>query len=97
MFHHIAMFKFREGTPEEAIADIAQRLRVLPDTCSPIRSYRVGTNAGVSDAAWDLVVVGEFDDEAGWREYAAHPDHVPIVEDVKRLASASARLQTTDF
>jgi hypothetical protein len=97
VFHHVAMFRFKDDVPEAAVADIAERLRALPALVPSIRGYEVGRDAGLSDGAWDLVVIGAFDDEAGWRDYATHPDHVPIVHEIRDLVAASARMQTTDL
>jgi hypothetical protein len=91
------MFRFKDDVPESTVGDIVERLRALPPLVPSIRSYQVGRDAGLSDGAWDLVVVGSFDDEAGWRDYASHPEHVPIVHEIRELVSASARMQTTDL
>jgi hypothetical protein len=97
MFHHIAMFRFREDVSEATITDLTRRLRALRESVPSIRSYEVGRDAGISEGAWDLVVVGAFDDEAGWRAYSTHPDHLPIVDEIRELVNAVARLQTTDL
>lgn len=97
MFHHVAMFRFKDDVPESTVADIVERLQALPTLVPSIRSYSVGRDVGLSDGAWDLVVIGAFDDETGWRDYSTHPDHVPIVHQIKELISASARVQTTDL
>lgn len=97
MFHHVAMFKFKEDVSAETIAELRARLIMLPGLVPSIRTYQVARNVGLSDDAWDLVVIGGFDDEAGWREYATHPDHTPIVDEIRGLVGSLARLQTTEL
>ncbi len=97
MFHHVAMFRFRDDVTAEEIADVRRRLVAMPDTIDVIREFRVGRDAGLSDASWDMVVVAAFDDADGYREYAAHPDHVPIVEDIRRLATDRVAVQSTEL
>ena len=94
MFHHIAMFRFKEDVEEAVVAAIHTDLLALPDKIEAIRSYRVGFDAGVSDAAWDLVVVAEFADEAGYKAYSSHPDHVPVVHRIRALIEDRAAIQT---
>ncbi len=97
MFHHVAMFRFRDDVAAETIAGIRSRLLELPATVASIRSYQVGHDAGLSDGTWDMVVVAQFDDEAGYRNYSAHPDHVPIVRDVLGLVTARASVQSVEM
>lgn len=97
MFHHIAMFRFRSDVPAETVGDIRRRLLQLPESIDTIRGYRVGRDAGLSDTTWDMVVIAEFDDEAGYRSYAAHPDHVPIVAEVGALVTDRAAVQSAEL
>ncbi len=97
MFHHVAMFRFREDVSDQEIADVRRRLVAMPDTIDVIREFRVGRDAGLSDATWDMVVIVTFDDADGYREYAGHPDHVPIVEDIGRLATDRVAVQSAEL
>ena len=97
MFHHIAMFRFKEDVESAAIAAIHTDLLALPDKIEAIRSYRVGLDAGVSDGAWDLVVVAEFADEAGYKTYSSHPDHVPVVNRIRAVITDQAAIQTREL
>ena len=94
MFRHVAMFRFRDDVQEETIRSIRDRLLALPNTIESIRSYEVGRDLGLKSTTWDMVVIAGFDDIDGYRTYSAHPDHVPIVEEVSRLVTDRAAVQT---
>ncbi len=97
MFHHVAMFRFREDVAPETIAEIRTRLLELPGKIDAIRGYHVGRDAGLSDSTWDMVVVAHFDDEAGYRAYHAHGDHVPIVQEILPLVTDRAAVQSAEM
>ena len=97
MFHHIAMFRFKDDVADSEVATIRSDLLALPNNVEAIRSYKVGRDAGVSDGSWDLVVVGGFDDEAGYQAYSAHPDHVVIVQRIRKLTTERASLQSREL
>jgi hypothetical protein len=93
MFTHIAMFKFRadvEATDKERIRGL---LLELPGLVPDVRTFSVGEDAGISEGNWDMVVVAGFDDVEGYRAYAAHPDHQPVITEVRKLISDRAGIQ----
>jgi hypothetical protein len=94
MFRHVAMFRFRDDVSDDTIRSIRHRLLALPDTVESIRSYEVGRDLGLKSTTWDMVVIAGFDDIDGYRAYSTHPDHVPIVEEISRLATGRAAVQT---
>jgi hypothetical protein len=97
MFHHIVMFRFKEEVTKETVAEIRTQLLDLPSSIETIRSYHIGRDAGVTQGTWDLVVIAEFDDEAGYRTYRDHPDHVPVVNRIASLAEERASVQTLEL
>jgi hypothetical protein len=97
LFHHIAMFRFKDDVSDAVVAGIREDLLTLPDKLAAIRTYQVGRDAAVSEGAWDLVVVGGFDDEAGYQAYSAHPDHLVIVERIRKLITDRASLQSREL
>ena len=97
MLHHIAMFRFRNDVTDETIDDVRSRLLKLPETIDVIREYRVGRDARLSDTTWDMVVFAAFADLEGYSIYSTHPDHVPIVDEVRELVTDRAAVQTTDL
>lgn len=84
MFRHCVLMRFAPtATPEQrhavhdALAELAPR---IPE----IRAYRIGFDAGINEGNHDFAVVADFDDVAGYRAYADHPEHVAIVTDLIR-------------
>ncbi len=82
MLRHVVMFSFTEETTEETKEAIREGLMALPGIIPQIRSYRVGRDAGLTPGNYDFVVVGDFDDPAGFLTYRDHPAHVQIIKDL---------------
>ena len=85
MFHHTVLFRWREGTGDEAVRALTEALRGLPSVLPCIRSYAVGPDLGLSGGnGWDYAVAAAFDDRAAWDEYMADPEHDRIRTDLLR-------------
>jgi len=85
MVTHIVMFKFKEDTTKEQILDIKKRLENLVDLIKPLNSMEVGLNFKDSDRAMDMVLVSTFDTKEGLAEYATHPEHLKVVDTIKKV------------
>lgn len=81
MVRHVAVFRWNEGTPPEAIAEAKRRLDALPALIAQVRGFTCGADVGGADGHWDFAVVADFDDLADYRVYAAHPDHLAAVRE----------------
>jgi hypothetical protein len=88
MFRHVVMMQFSETTTDSDIQAIIDALRALPPLCPEIRSFSIGRDAGISEGNFDLVVVGDFDDEAGYRAYGLNAPHQAIITDLIKPALA---------
>jgi hypothetical protein len=97
VFHHIAMFRFRSDVPPTTITAVRDDLLRLPDVIDSVRSFRIGRDAGLGDTTWDMVLVATFDDEAGYRSYASHPDHLPVVRRIGELVTDRAAVQSAEM
>lgn len=96
MLRHVVLIRLTEAASESDVSAIVENLRTLPAIVPEIRSYSVGTDAGVSEGNFDLVVVGEFDDEAGYRAYATNEDHVQVIETfIKPFVAERSAVQYT--
>jgi hypothetical protein len=93
VFTHIAMFRIRPDVEEAEIERVRGRLLELPGLVPGVKTFSVGRDAGISDGNWDMVVVAGFDDEAGYRAYAAHPDHHPVIMEVRAIIAERAGIQ----
>jgi hypothetical protein len=78
---HVALFNWKPETPAEQPQLVAERLMALTDVIPAIRTYRAGANVG-ADTNYDFGVVATFDDVEGWQEYAKHPQHQAIRDDL---------------
>ncbi|MDX2342375.1 MAG: Dabb family protein [Acidimicrobiia bacterium] len=97
MFHHIAMFRFKDGVSDATVAEVRRDLLALPAQVAPIKEYKVGRDAGLSDGTWDFVVVAGFDHAAGYKEYATNPDHLAVVKRILTLVSDRAAVQSGEL
>jgi hypothetical protein len=66
---HVVLFRWKPEIPEGQVAAISAGLDQLPGAIGSIRSYRHGSDLGLSAGGFDYAVVATFDDAAGWREY----------------------------
>ncbi|MGA0877770.1 MAG: Dabb family protein [Ilumatobacteraceae bacterium] len=82
MFRHVVMFKWQPGTGANEIERVRQRLDELPRAIPEISRYRHGPDAGVNQGNFDYVVVGDFDDVAGYIVYRDHPVHKQLITEV---------------
>ena len=53
----------------------------LPPLIPELRDYRVGPDLGIDPGNATFVVIGDFDDEDGYRTYRDHPEHVAVARE----------------
>ena len=82
MLRHVVCLTFRDGTDPAEVAALRDALAELPGRIPDIRAYAFGTDVGLATGNADFAVVADFDDEAGWRAYMEHPDHVRVREEL---------------
>lgn len=94
MFRHVALFRFVPEATAEQHRAAADALRGLPAQIPELRAFQVGANLGLHGATHDLAVVADFDDEPGYRTYAAHPAHEAVAaEFVRPILAERAAVQ----
>ncbi len=81
MFRHVVMLKWVERATEADKQAVRDGLGTLPDVISEIRRYRFGDDTGLNPDNFDFVVVGDFEDEAGYLVYRDHPAHQKVVQE----------------
>lgn len=84
MVRHVVAFRFKEGTTEAQRTRILEGLAALPAQVDAIRRYAFGPDLGLGEGNFDFVVVGDFDDVAGYRRYAEHEAHQALLRDAIR-------------
>lgn len=95
---HIVSWKFSGETKEARDAQAAGAIEVLsplPDKISSVRSFSLHRNELFDGANFDLMLIADFDDEAGLEFYAKHPDHQPALQYMPRVAAARAAMDFT--
>jgi hypothetical protein len=88
MFRHVVMIAFSEEATEEQKQALRDGLAALPEKIPEIRTYRIGDDAGLGPDNYDLVVVGDFEDQAGFLTYRSHPVHQDLVKNLLRPITA---------
>lgn len=73
-------------------ATISAALEGLVPLIAEIRSLTVAGNGVHIDGNWDLVLIIDFDDEAGLRVYGPHPEHQRVVDIIGPLVSERAAI-----
>jgi hypothetical protein len=59
---------------------IKAALESLPDKISEIKSYEIGLNIAVSDVAYDIILISEFNTMKDLMLYKDHPEHIKVLE-----------------
>jgi hypothetical protein len=72
-----------EATPER-IEEITAALRALPGAIPELRSYRVGSDAGLAEDSWDYAIWATFDSVEGYEIYRDHPRHQAVIAELIR-------------
>lgn len=77
VLRHVVLFKFKEGTPAEKVAEIENAFAALPSKIDAIRDFEWGTNVSVEDLShgYTHCFVVTFLSEEARAEYLPHPAH----------------------
>jgi len=78
------MIKFndREGL-EENSEYLKKLLMDLEKSVDSLNKMQVGINFSTRPAAYDIVLIADFDDEAGLDSYRIHPEHIEVLNYLK--------------
>ena len=93
MLRHVVVFTWNEQATPAVLDEIVASLRALPGQIPEIRSYHVGSDAGLDDGNVAFAVVADFDDEAGWRAYMEHPVHRAVKDRMRPIVATRAAVQ----
>ena len=93
MIKHIVLFKLKE---EEAIElfqaklkSLKVELEALIDKVESLKFIEIGINCN-SNEQYHLALSSEFDDMAGLKAYAVHPDHVAVGKKIREVLDMRA-------
>lgn len=76
---HCVLLKLKEEATSEQRQAILDGLATLPPAISPIQAYRIGPDAGVDPAKFDIAIVGDFNSVDDYKAYGGHPAHVDVI------------------
>lgn len=85
MLKHIVFMKFKPTTQEADIVDLEKSLGALPDVIPEIKGYEFGRDIVKTDRSYDFALVSAFEDLDALKGYQVHPEHVLVLEKVKKL------------
>lgn len=93
MIRHTVLLAF-EGADDAVIGTVVSELRTLPALIPEISAYTVGPDLGLGDGPPTVVVSADFATVDDYRTYAAHPEHVRVIDDhIRPHVSAINRAQ----
>ncbi len=73
MLRHSAMFRWREDATDEQKRAARDALAALKDKVPTLRALTVGFDIRRNPRNWDMLLVADFDDQAGLEAYFANP------------------------
>jgi stress responsive alpha/beta barrel protein len=79
---HVVLFKFKEGTSEEKIAELIGQYNGLPEKIRVMKHFEWGPDMSIEGLqdGYTHCFITTFDDVAGRDEYVPHPEHQAYVE-----------------
>ncbi len=77
VLRHVVLFKFKDGTSDEQVAEVVQAFKALPDKIDVIEDFEYGTDVSVENraAGFTHCFFVTFADEAARDAYLPHPAH----------------------
>ncbi|MES2170811.1 MAG: Dabb family protein [Actinomycetota bacterium] len=93
MIRHVVLWGLVEQDPAkkaEAADFVAGQLMSLPALIPEILALTVSPNVLDADGNWDLVLLGDFADEAALGVYLTHPEHLRVVAVIKAYLAKRA-------
>lgn len=95
MFRHVVLFRWSPDVDAATRAEAVQALQLWGHQASEYGAVSVGTDAGLRDGNWDVAVVAQFSDPAGYEGYAADPRHLEMLaKHITPNAAARAAVQS---
>ena len=89
MVVHIVLFKFKEENKRANLIQAKQMLEELMGAVPSLRSIDVGLNFSEEERAMDLSIITSFESREALEAYAVHPEHLKVVDFIKRVVEYS--------
>jgi hypothetical protein len=93
---HAVFFKFKDGTPQDAVKKVEDGLAALPEKIDAIKGFEWGKNNSPEkhDQGFTHCFMFTFDCEKGLKEYMTDPTHVEVAKD---LVPKMEKIRVIDF
>ena len=82
MIRHIVFFKLKDNSKANK-QRIKDAILPLKEKIDVIKFYQVGINFSNEERAYDLALVSDFDSIEDLKSYAAHPEHLEVISQLK--------------
>ncbi len=89
MLKHVVLWKFKDfaegASREQNLKKAKSLLESLKGRIPEIRRFEVGIDVSQTDRSYDLALNSEFTDGFALQEYQKHPDHLRVVEFLRKV------------
>lgn len=92
MIRHIVFFKLKSGATKEQADELLSRLHTLKDRIGQVKDIEVAVDIGGKPNSYDIVLNSLFDSMEDVEKYAAHPEHVKVVELINELCASHVKV-----
>lgn len=91
MLRHIVMIKFKDNVNiQEASIKLKSKIEALERSIETLINIEVGINISTKASAQDIVLTADFENEEGLNYYRDHPEHVKVLEYLKKVMEKAA-------
>ncbi len=88
MLKHVVFMKFKPTATDTDILDLEKSLGALPAAIPEIKGYEFGRDIVKSERSYDFALVSAFESLETMKRYQVHPDHLVVLEKVKKLVDS---------
>lgn len=79
MIKHVVLLNFKSGVSIQSIEEMEQGFQQLKGKISEMHSYEFGADAEIYTGNASYALVAEFETEAHFKRYVAHPEHLKFM------------------
>jgi hypothetical protein len=94
MIRHVVLFKLKPNVSREERDRWIEMSRLAHTRIASIRAFSIGPDLMGLPRSYDVAVMVDFDSLDDVRDYAEHPEHLPVVELARDL---SEHIASVDF
>ncbi len=92
MIRHIVFFKFKPEITQEQKNKLVSDLETLKQKIPLIKSLEVGFDIARTKNSFDLALNLAFDAWEDVENYGVHPDHINVVETIKKICQEHTKV-----